>query len=252
MVRASRGEKPAAVQEHHGPKVVACDFRHAGQIGKEQMRSNNALHEGFARNLTHSLAAYLRIMFEAALVSAEHLTYAEFVQRIPELSYVASIALDPLQASAFLQLDLSVALPIIDLLLGGQGKGEFPRRSVTEIEDQILETVVKIICRELQVAWQALALEFRFDKRQQPSQMQRLLPASEKILALSFEVTVSEAHGTLQVCFPAVVSNALLRKLTHEWAPQKRAGMGDAQPHLKRHLLECNFPVELGVPGIPV
>lgn len=252
MVKASRGEKPAVVHKGRGPKIVACDFRQAGQIGREQMRAINALHEGFARNLTHSLAAYLRIVFEATLVSAEHLTYREFLQRIPEACYVASIALEPLQATAFLQLDLAVALPIIDLLLGGQGKGEFPRREVTEIEDQILETVVKIICRELQAAWQALALEFRFERRQQPAQMQRLMPPSEKVLTLSFEVTVSEAHGTLQVCFPAVVSNALLRKLSHEWAPQKRGGIGDAQPRLKRHLLECPFPVELGVAGIPV
>ncbi|HZQ96257.1 MAG TPA: FliM/FliN family flagellar motor switch protein [Candidatus Sulfotelmatobacter sp.] len=252
MVRAARGEKPAVVHVGRGPKIVHCDFRQAGQIGKEQMRSINALHEGFARSLTHSLAAYLRIVFEATLVSAEHLTYREFLLRVPETCYLASIVLEPLQATAFLQLDLSIALPIIDLLLGGQGKGDFPRREVTEIEDQILETVVKIICRELQSAWQALALEFRFERRQQPSQMQRLMAPSEKILALSFEVTVSEAHGTLQVCFPAVVSNALLRKLSHEGAPHKHAGIGDAQPLLKRHLLDCAFPVELGVPDIPV
>jgi hypothetical protein len=39
---------------------------------------------------------------------------------------------------------------------------------------------MRIICRELQSAWQVLALEFEFDERQQSEQVQRLMPWEEK------------------------------------------------------------------------
>ena len=152
----------------------------AGQIGREQLQAITSLHEGFARNLTHSLGAYLRVVFAATLVSAEHLTYREFLQRIPETTYLASCRLDPMGVNAALQLDLKVAFPIIDLLLGGEGKGMAPTREITEIEEQILDSVARIVCRELGAAWQALALEVGFEERLEAGAAQRLMPPEEK------------------------------------------------------------------------
>ena len=243
MVRAARGGQKSAPKQKN---VSEWDARQAGQIGGDQMRAISVLHEGFARNLTHSLGAYLRIVFEAALVSAEHLTYGEFLQRIPEVTYLASCKLDPMGVLVLLQLDLAVAYPLIDVLLGGQGAGGVPVREITEIEEQILETVVRIICRELQAAWQALAVEFQFDQRQQPQQAQHLMPSEEKTLSLSFEITMAASRGTLNLVVPAVVSNALLRKLAVGWAAAKPRPRQESDKRLRARLLACPFEVDLG------
>jgi len=203
MVRAARGGTGGGQASVHTPTVTPWDIRQAGQIGREQLRAISLLHEAFARNLTHALAAYLRIVFEAALVSAEHLTYREYLQRLPEVTYMCSAKLVPMEVAALLQLDLAVAFPLIDLLLGGEGRGAVEPREVTEIEEQILESIVQIICRELGVAWQALGLEFRFERRQAPAQAQRLMPPEEKTLTLSFEITMPETRGTLNLAVPA-------------------------------------------------
>ena len=203
MVRAARGGNAGAAAAQ--PVAVRWDARQASQIGREQAQAISALHEGFARNMTHSVGAYLRVAFTAALVSAEHLTYSEFLQRIPEVTYLATCKLVPVDAVALLQLDLAVAFPLIDVLLGGEGKSALPERQITVIEDQILETVMRIICRELQSAWQMLALQFEFEQRQQPEQVQHLMPAEEKTLSLSFELTVAESRGNLYLLFVVLV-----------------------------------------------
>jgi flagellar motor switch protein FliM len=242
MVRAARG---GVAGQASAPVVTPWDARHAGQIGRDQLQSINTLHEGFARNLTHVVAAYLRIGFTAALVSAEHLTYGEFLQRIPDLTYLASFRLLPMEARALLQLDLSAAFPLIDVLLGGEGHGAAPERQTTDIEEQILETVVRIICRELQTSWQVMALQFEFEQRSQADQAQRLMAPEEKTLSLSFELSVAENRGTLNLVFPAMVSNALLRKLSTAWVREKPAAHPDAESRLRRRLLKCPFDVEL-------
>jgi flagellar motor switch protein FliM len=216
------------------------------------MHAISLLHESFARNLTNSVGAYLRIGFNAALVSAEYLAYAEFLQRIPEVTYLASLKLEPLGAIGLLQLDLSVAFPLIDVLLGGEGKGAPPSREITEIEEQILETVVRIICRELQTSWQAMSLEFLFEQRQQPQQVQQLLPAEEKTLSLSFEITVAESRGTMNLVVPAVVSNALLRKLTIGFAASQRRSRPDSNHRLQMRLMDCAFDTELCMNSVTV
>jgi len=249
MVRAARG---GAAAKSGQPVVQPWDIRQAGQIGREQMRAINQLHEGFARNLTHAIGAYLRVVFDCSLVSAEHLTYREFLQRIPENTYMASCNLTPVEATAVLQLDLAVAFPIIDLLLGGEGKGGDLGREVTEIEEQVLESIIRIICRELQTAWHAIALEFNFGQRMQISQAERLMVPEEKNLCLSFEVKMAETRGTLNLAVPAIVSNALLRKISADMSYQRPRGPAEARMRLQKKLLDCPFEVTLSSPPMPV
>ena len=196
--------------------------------------------------------AYLRIVFDCSLVSAEHLTFLEFIQRIPEKAYLASIDLAPVGATAVLQLDLTIAFPIIDVMLGGEGKSGEITRAITEIEEEVLEGIVRIMCRELQTAWQTIALEFNFGVRQQLLQTQRLMPPEEKSLCLSFEIKMSETRGTLNLAIPAVVSNALLRKISADFSFQRRRGPIEGRLQIQKKLLNCFFSVELSMRGLQV
>src|SRR5579871_6098346 len=245
MVRAARGGGSAPRPPASPVDVELWDVRRTGQIGREQLQAITVLHEGFARNLTHSLGAYLRVVFAATLVSAEHLTYREFMQSIPETTFLASCRLDPTGMSAALQLDLKVAFPIIDLLLGGEGKAVAQTREITEIEAQILDSVARIICRELAIAWEPLSLQVNFESRLQLGEAQRLMPPEEKTLSLSFEVTMPEVRGGLNLAVPATVSNALLRKISAEWGQRRMRAASNSRKQLMRRLLDCPFDAEL-------
>lgn len=246
MVRAARTGAGADAGHAKEPRVEPWDVRRAGQIRREQLKAITQLHEGFARSLTNALGAYLRVVITATLVSAEHLSYREFLERIPETTYLASCKLEPMGVNGALQLDLKVIFPIVDLLLGGEGKGLTATRESTEIEEQIVESVARIVCRELGVAWQAVDLEVGFDKRMEPAEAQRLLGADEKILSLSFEIAMLEVRGGLNFAVPISVSHALLRKISAEWSDRPRRGHGEWREQIKRRLLECPFAVELG------
>ncbi len=250
MVRRIRsGDVPLAPT---GAVVTAWDIRQAGQIGSEQLRAINQLHETFARNLTAALSGYLRILFDCSLASAEHLTYREFLQRVPEKNYLASCDLPSVGATSVLQLDLAICFPIIDVMLGGEGKSGELTRDVTEIEEQVLEGVVRIICRELQTSWQAISLKFTFGARQQILQTQRLMPPDEKNLCLSFEIKMADTRGTLNLAIPAVVSNALLRKISADFSYQRPRGPLEGRRQIQQKLLNCYFPVELSIPNLQV
>jgi len=250
MVQAARTGGGAKADPLKEPKVEPWDVLRAGQIGREQLRAITQLHEGFARNLTHSLEAYLRVAFAVTLVSAEHLTYREFLERIPETTYLARCKLDPMGVNAALQLDLKVAFPIVDLLLGGEGKAAGVTREITEIEEQIVESVARIMCRELGMAWQAVELEVGFEKRMATGDAHRLMLPDEKTLSLSFEITMLEVRGGLNLAVPVSVSHALLRKISAEWSDPRPRGRSQSRDRLKRRLLECPFSVELAVKGL--
>jgi flagellar motor switch protein FliM len=252
LVRRARTDLPD--RRASGPVVQPWDVRQAGQIGSEQLRAINQLHETFARSLTVAVGGYLRIAFDVSLVSAEHLTYREFLQGVPEKTYLASCDLAPVDAMAVLQLDLAICYPIVDVMLGGEGKTNEMTRDITEIEEQLLEGVVRIICRELQASWSAISLEFNFGSRQQMLQTQRLMSPEEKNLCLSFEIKLPDTRGTFNLAVPAVVSNALLRKISADFSYQRPRSSVEARHKIQRKLLDCLFPVELCMPhlGVPL
>lgn len=235
-------------------KVTKFIVREVGQVSKEQVRVLSVLHETFARNITNSLGAYLRVGFEVNLVSVEQLSYSEVLSRMPDMTYLCSIQARPLDALALLQMDLGLAFPIMDLVLGGPGKNDaIESRDLTEIEEEIMESVVIILTRELQNTWAAvLEVEFIFQQRQQSSQAVALMPATERTLALSFEIKVLQSRGMLNITIPAVVSNSLLRKLSTQFAYSKREGSPALINQLRVQMLDAKFPVDLRLPPTPV
>lgn len=220
LFQAARARKNAAASSYKS-RVQSYSFARSGQISNEQMRAISLLNDIFARNLTHNLGAWLRSSFEVNLVSAEQMPFSEYMLRIPELSYVCSVRLEPLRAISILHMDLGPAPAMIDLLLGGVGAaGEL--RELTDIEESILSSVAEVICRELSTAWQQVGLSFHFEQRQMHTQIARLMPVSEKTLCLSFETRMPGASGLLNLALPAVVSNAILHRLAGDWTRQRR------------------------------
>lgn len=251
LFAAARVRANASRQKMTAPGVQPFSFSRGGQINNEQMRAISLLNDIFARNLTHNLGAFLRSRFHVALASAEQLPYSEFIERIPDLCYIGSIHLEPLGAICVLQLDLNLALPMIDLLLGGEGKPA-TIKELTDIEESILASVVEIICRELTSAWQPVGLNFNFEKRQMQTQVARLMAPTEKTLSVSFEIRTPQAQGILNLVFPAVVSNTILRRLITDWGRQNRRRSAEMLARMEERLQHVRFRGALQLPSVRI
>jgi flagellar motor switch protein FliM len=248
LFQAARSSAPEAQKAGARTRVVPYNFSLAGQISNDQLRAISMLNDLFARNLTHNLAAWLRTRFQVNLVSAEQIPFNEFLLRIPEISYVASVRMEPLGALAVLQLDLALAPPVIDLLLGGEGR-DGPLRELTDIEESILASVVEIVCRELTAAWQPVGLSFNFERRQMQTQVARIMSVTEKTLCLSFEIRMPHSSGLLNLAFPAVVANTILRRLTSDWARRRRHG-GETRERMEAAARRIRFGGSLQLPTV--
>lgn len=234
-------------------KVVPCDLRRSNQLTDAQVSAISTLHESFARRLGHTLTGHLRTGFEMRLLSVEQLAYRDFLGRLPDPTYFASVHVMPIDARAAIQLDMALAYPIIDVILGGTGADSIDVRDLTEIEEQILETVFGLIVQDLHSAWAPLLdLDFQFEQRQRNVQMQSTMLHAEKILCLNFEASLSEFTGTLAMVFPAVVANALLRRLSAQWSYSERIPSRDSRRRMRERLLDSRFTADLSLPMSPL
>jgi flagellar motor switch protein FliM len=159
---------------------------------------------------------------------------------------VCSARLEPLDALSVVQMDLILAAPMVDLLLGGVGRPGVVREP-TDIEEEILMSVMEIVLRELNTAWQPVGLKFALERREPEAQLSRLLPLSEKMLCVSFEIRMPEAQGTLNLCLPAVVLNTILRRLITERDRPRRRSM-ESRARLTELMAEATFGAVLQLP----
>jgi flagellar motor switch protein FliM len=210
------------------------------------MRAISSVNDLFARNLMHTLGAWLRTPFKMKLVAGEQLPFSEFLERLSAMSYICSIRLEPLGAVGLLELEFSLASPIVDVLLGGVGRA-WPTRDLTDIEEAILTSVVKMAVDELNLAWQSVGLEFVFEKRESEPAVTRMLTAGEKTLCVSFEAQMPEARGAMNLCLPAVVLNAMLRRLISDWDRPKRRSK-EAQMRIRELVGEAKVGAALQFP----
>jgi len=227
--------------------VTACEFT-SGQITKEQLRLVTGLHETFARNLTHGLGAYLRVGLEIAVVSVEQIPYGEFLRRVPEPSYFSSFKINELEGEGLINMELPVAYPILDLLLGGRGRPETNVRGLTEIEQNILAGIMIMVVHELTACWSSIGLSFAFD--QNGNEVSDMISADERVMTVSFEVRLPEVQAMLNIVFPLAVSSLIQRNQNK--GPGRRQSNSPSRELLRRRMMLCEFPVELGLPRVKV
>lgn len=251
MVRAAQGRGNADNPQAEHRSIEPYTFKQVTQLRAEQVRTINILHEAFARSLAQSLALYLRVPFEIKLVSAEPLTYGEFLERVPAVTYLAPFYVTPMEAAVAMQIDHSIVSPLIDVLLGGTGHCESMTREVTEVEELLIEAVAKIICHELDKAWAGFGTRFELRHRVPASEIPDFLAPTEKTLCLSFEVKLAEAQGTLSLVLPVAVGAPFLRKLSSERSASAGTGATKrSQQKLRDKMSRCVFPVTLEVTAI--
>jgi flagellar motor switch protein FliM len=196
----------------------------------------------------HTMSAWLRTPFKMKLVAGEQLPFSEFLERLSSPSYICSIRLEPLGAVGLLELELALASPIVDVLLGGVGRA-WPTRELTDIEEAILTSVVQMAVDELNLAWQSVGLEFVFEKRESEPTVPRMLTAGEKTLCVSFEARMPEAQGAMNLCLPAVVLNAILRRLIAEGDRPKRRSK-EAHARIRELMGEAKIGAVLQFPAL--
>jgi flagellar motor switch protein FliM len=185
-------------------KITPYDFKRPERVGKEQMRALQTMHEGFGRNYGAALSSLLRTIVEVKLTSVDQLTYSEFVFSLENPTCFNLINANPLEGQLILDINPSLLFPIINRLLGGTNDSTPPaRRPLTEIELRLVARITTLFLNEMAVAWQnVLPLELSIDHVESNPQLVQIVPPNEVVVLISFELTLGEARGMMNLCIP--------------------------------------------------
>ena len=225
LLAATTGQGPS---EDARPSLVndgitAYNFRRPDRVSKEQLRSLHFLHDRFAKNLSTSLSAFLRAMTNVSILSVEQFTYSEFLMSLPDPTAFYSIAMPPLDGVGALEVNPAVAFSMVDRMLGGTGDSPAPNRALTEIEQNVMDSVVKLVLEHLTETWRAITdVRFRIQGRETRPQMLQVTGPNEGVILLAFDIVVGEGRGMLSISIPAAAIETMEEKVAEGWNRTKR------------------------------
>lgn len=201
VARADRRDAGAAAT------ATRYNFRRPDRVSKEQIHALHFLHERFARNVSQSLAAYLRSMTELSLKSVEQFAYSEFLMSLSDPTAFYAISMAPFDELAGLEINPAVAFAMIERMLGGgEGKGAAIERALTDIEQNVVDSVVKILLDSLTDTWHPVVdLSFGIRGRETRPQMLQVASPNDTVVMLVFDLRIGDARGTLNLCLPASI-----------------------------------------------
>jgi flagellar motor switch protein FliM len=212
--RKSAGAAAAGAKSRE--KITPYDFKRPERVGKEQMRALQTLHEGFGRNFGAALSALLRTIVEVKLTSVDQLTYSEFVFSLENPTCFNLLRAEPLEGNLILDINPSILYPIIDRLLGGgKDTGPLARRPLTEIELRLVAKITGLFLNELHHAWEnVIELDLSVERVESNPQLVQIVPPNEVVVLISFELTIGDVRGMMNLCIPFNSIERIGNKLT--------------------------------------
>ncbi len=242
--------------DNAGPKAETYDFRRTDRIAKEQLRTIHLLHENFTRSMSSSLSAYLRSYVVVNLISVEQLSFLEFTQSLSSPTCLMTLGMKPYDGSAILEMNPSLVFPIVEMLLGGNGKAPTPlTREITEIEQSVLEVVLRVILNDLRTAWTPVAsIEFSIESQETEPQLLQILAHNEAVVAIGIEVRIGETSGMMNVGIPSIVIKMLRQKFDQQRTVRKSLPSESEQERMLNLVRSAEIHLDVRVPeqSIPV
>lgn len=227
------------------------DFRRPDRIPKDQVRAVHLVHDFLARHLAASLGAYLRTYVTVSLASVEQLAFGEFLGYLPTPTCIAHVAVKPMEGNAVLEINPSLVMPMLDIVLGGDGKHAADQsKELTDIERSVMETIFRIVLLDLRDAWSTTKeASFEVEDTETQPQLMQILSPNEAVVAISFEITMDDARGTMNFAMPSVMVKMMGQKLEQQWAVKKQSGGARPTRMMESLLRDIDVPLEARVGG---
>lgn len=198
--------------KHHD--VTLYDFKRPNRVSKEQLRAFRGIHDKLARSLSSQISAAMRSIVEISLYSVDQMTYGEFLMSLPNPTSFNVFSMRPLDGTGVLEINPSIAFPMIDRLLGGKGEPYNSDREFSGIELSLLDSILYQIVQNLKEAWAPVTEIYPvIDTKETSASVVQIVAQNEIVIMVVMEIVIGNSRGMMNLCYPVISLEAILSRL---------------------------------------
>jgi len=237
--------------------VIPYDLTSQDRIIRGRMPTLEIIHDRFVRMFRITLSGALRKPVDISVRSTELIKFGEFLKTLPVPSSLNLFRMNPLRGTAIMVLETRLVFNLVDIFYGGTGELEVKAegRDFTPIEQKLVKRVVISALEDLGIAWRPVfPVQISYQRTEINPQFVAIVPQSEVVVVITFDVEMGKAPMTLTICIPYSMIEPIRSKLdsgfqsdqTEEdtvWGNRFRENIREARVNLKVELGKSDLTV---------
>lgn len=197
-------------------QIILYDFKRPNRVSKEQLRAVKGIHDKMARNLASQVSAIMRSIVEIQLHSVDQMTYGEFLMSLPSPTSFNVFSIKPLDGNCVIEINPSIAFPMIDRLLGGLGESYESSRELTDIELNLLDAILRIVMQRLKEAWGPITDMYpTVETKESSPNVVQIVSQNEIVIMVVMEIIIGNSSGMINLCYPVIYLEPILSRLAN-------------------------------------
>ena len=195
-------------------QVTLYDFKRPNRVSKEQLRAFRGVHDKMARSLASQISSIMRSIVEIQLHSVDQMTYGEFLMSLPNPTSFNVFSIKPLEGSGVIEINPSIAFPMLDRLLGGKGEPFDASREFSDIELSLFETILRVMMSTLKEAWGPVMEVYpTIESKESSPNVVQIVAQNEIVVMVVMEIIIGHSSGMMNICYPVIALEPVLPKL---------------------------------------
>ena len=242
------GEIESETQEDEDASgIVPFDLANQDRIIRGRMPVLEIVNDRFSRLCTNALSNMVRKRVELNPLFIDMTKFGDFMRSLPVPTSINIFKMEPLRGNALAIVDARLVFALVENFFGGQGsQPKIEGREFTPIEQAIVDKVIKIVLENMEESWRPVHdVSLELVRSEINPQFAAIVPPSDVVVVISFEVELENAIGALTICLPYATIEPIRSKLHASFQTERLEIDHVWVSRLKDRLLET--PVELKV-----
>ena len=204
--------------------IVPYDLTSQEKIIRGRLPTLDIINQMFSRLFKNTFSTLMRKSVNVSTVSTDTIKFGDFLRSLPVPSSMHIFRMEPLRGHGLVIVESKVVYAVVDTFFGGSGAKEVAvtDRDFSAIEIRMTKTVILSVLQDLEEAWRPVhTVTTSFVRSEGNPQFAAIVPPTDIVLVILFEIEMENMTGTLTICLPYEAIEPVIPKLKAQFQSEK-------------------------------
>jgi flagellar motor switch protein FliM len=204
--------------------VVPYDLTSQEKIIRGRLPTLDIINQMFSRLFRNTFSTMMRKSVDVSTVSTDTIKFGDFLRSLPVPSSLHIFRMEPLRGHGLMVVESKLVFAVVDTFFGGDGTKEskITGRDFSSIEIRMTKSVVMSALEDLEKAWRPVhSVTTNFVRSEVNPQFAAIVPPSDIVLVILFEIEMETISGTLTICLPYAAIEPIIPKLKAQFQSEE-------------------------------
>ena len=204
--------------------IVPYDLTSQEKIIRGRLPTLDIINQLFSRLFKNTFSTLMRKSVNVSTISTDTIKFGDFLRSLPVPSSMHIFRMEPLRGHGLVIVESKVVFAVVDTFFGGSGAKEakITDRDFSAIEIRMTKTVILSVLHDLEEAWRPVhTVTTSFVRSEINPQFAAIVPPTDIVLVILFEIEMENMTGTLTICLPYEAIEPVIPKLKAQFQSEK-------------------------------